>query len=296
MRPLRYWFVQALRGIRSGLLIQLASTGAIAVGLLLVGLVALGAVNLERLTESWSEGVQVTVYLQPEAKRARVASLQRVLGRHPSVRKVEHVSSAQAYTRLADSLGHRKGLLEGVERDFLPASLEVTLASATRDDQLRPLIALLKTSPAVEEVDYQGHWLERVSSLVALLRSGAVALAFIVCLACLYIIASTIRLGVFARRDEIEILKLVGATDRFVRAPFLIEGALQGLLGAVVACLGLYLIYWASAPRLEQLLAAALTQVQISFLSAPHLALGIIGGALLGVIGSRLALGRYMDV
>jgi cell division transport system permease protein len=289
------WIVQALRGMRSGLLIQLASTGAIAMGLLLVGLAVLGALNVDVLTRNWGRGVQAIVYLKPEAHAERVRSLVLLLQGRPEVLAVRHVTSAEAYHRLEQSLGGRKALLAGVERDFLPASLEVSL-SGHQPDQVRPLLALLGASPLVEEVDHIGAWAERLNSLVVLLRLAGLGIALIVALACLYVIGSTIRLGVFARREEIEILKLVGATDRFVRVPFLIEGTLQGIVGATAAGGLLYLVFRLAAPRVEGAMAAALSHAHLGFLSPPQLALGLTVGALLGYLGSRLALGRYMDV
>lgn len=289
------WVLQALRGIRSGLLIQLAATGAIAMGLLLVGLAVLGALNVDRLTRNWGRGVQAIVYLKPDAPPERVRSLVRLLQSRPEVVAVRPVSSAEAYGRLEESLGGRKGLLAGVERDFLPASLEISL-SAQQAEQVRPLLALLGSSALVEEVDHIGAWAERLNSLVTLLRLAGLAVALIVGFACLYIVASTIRLGVYARREQIEILKLVGATDHFVRVPFLIEGTLQGLVGGAAAGGLLYAIFRVAAPRLEGALSAALSHVQLAFLTPSQLALGLLVGAVLGLFGSRVALGRYVDV
>jgi cell division transport system permease protein len=218
-----------------------------------------------------------------------------VLRKHPIVASTRHISSKQAYDRLKESLGNRSSLLEGVERDFLPASIELGLQQA-RSEEIRPILALLKTSPIVEEVDHVGRWVSRLGALASLLRFAGLAIALIVCLACLYIVGSTIRLGVFARRDEIEILKLVGATNRFVRAPFLIEGTLQGLAGAAVACALLYVIFQLAAPRVEELMAAALSRVELSFLTPIQLVCGVGAGALLGLLGSRLAVGRYVDL
>lgn len=293
IHSLRYSLVQALRGIRSGWTIQLASTGSIAVGLLLVGLAVLGGLNLERMTRALGEGIQIVVYLRPDAPAAQVKRLRGTLEGHAIVAAVRHVSSQDAFRRLSDGL--RPGVLAGVEPSFLPASLEVSLKE-TSAEQMRPLLALLSASPLVEEVDNMGHWVSRLAALVNVARGGALGLALIVCLACLYIVGTTIRLGVFARRDEIEILQLVGATDRFVRAPFLLEGALQGLLGAVLAAGVLYAIYVFAAPHLEDLSVVTLSQITLAFLSPAQLGLGLAGGLVLGLAGSRVALGRYMDL
>ena len=129
-----------------------------------------------------------------------------------------------------------------------------------------------------------------------MLRLGGLLLALIVAGACLYIVGTTIRLGVFARREEIEILKLVGATDRFVRGPFLLEGALQGFLGAALALALLFTAHRIAAPRVEAALSVALSHLRIEFLPIAQLSLGLAAGALLGLLGSRIALGRYLDV
>jgi cell division transport system permease protein len=295
MSQLRYYLLQVLGGIRSSWSIQLASIGSITVGLLLVGLATLGALNVDRLTHSWNQGIVLTVYLKPDTPPSRLRKLEQLLNKQQVVASVRHISSKEAYQRLKKNLGNRHGLLAGVEPDFLPASLEVSL-NETRPERLRPLLALLSISPVVEEVDYMGSWIKRLTSLVTLVRTACLVIALIVCLACLYIVGSTIRLGVLARKDEIQILKLVGATDSFVRAPFLIEGALQGLIGAIVACFLLFFIYHLSAPWVEHTMTSALSHTRLDFFSTAQLLLAAIGGALLGLAGSRLAFGRYLDV
>jgi cell division transport system permease protein len=283
----------ALRGMRAAPLIQLAATGTIAVGLLLVGLAVLGARNLESLTSHWGRGVQIVAYLRPEAPPAKTRALEAVLRSRAEVLSVRHVDPSEAHRRLAESLGSRRGLLDGVESGFLPASLEIAL-SPDRDG--RPLIAMLSASPLCEEVDDLGSWVKRLGAFATVLRLGGLLLALIVAGACLYIVGSTIRLGVFARREEIEILKLVGATDRFVRAPFLLEGALQGICGSALALLLLFTAHRLAAPRIETALSVALSHLRIDFLPLSQVALGLGAGALLGLVGSRIALGRYLDV
>jgi cell division transport system permease protein len=295
IHALRYCLRQAVRSMRAGLLVQLASTGSITVALLLVGMMVLGAANLEQLTAHLDRGLRITAYVRDGAPDEQVATLRALLQKHPVVASARLVSSEEAYERLTETLGNRRGLLEGLERSFLPASLELSLAEA-EPARVRPLLALLSASPVVEEVDQMGHWVKRLSAVFSLAQAVGLAIAVIVCLVCLYIIGSTIRLGVFARRDEIQILKLVGATDRYVRAPFLMEGALQGLFGALLAWGLLFFLYWIGSPEVEGLLSSAVGPAQIAFLSPPQLLVGVGGGVLLGLAGSRIALGRYVDV
>ena len=290
-----YALANTLRGIRHGLLIQLASTGTMAVGLVLVGLSLLAAENVGRLTARWGQGLQLIVYLKPEAREARVRTLVEVLRGRPEVLSVRSVSSHEALARLKESLAGQKGLLGALDEDLLPASLEIALRSVG-PEEVRPLLALLGSSPVVDEVDHMGRFAEKLGSLSALLGTAGLLVALVAILASLYVVSTTIRLGVHARREEIEILRLVGATRRFVRGPFMIEGAIQGLLAGLLAAGLLYLLYLGLAPRLEASLRAIFSAMPIRFLSPAELALGTACAALLGILGSRLALGRYLDV
>ncbi|PID39326.1 MAG: hypothetical protein CSA65_09530 [Proteobacteria bacterium] len=294
MRRVGFFWLQALRGMRRSPLIQLASVGALAVALLLIGLAALGSINLDRLARHWGSGRELTVFLHPQTAESRIAALERLLRGRAEVGKVNRVSSKQAHARLKASLGDQRQLLDNISASLLPPSLEVELVKASSSASLAPLLALLRSAPGVEEVEYLGRWAERLGGIVHVARDGSLIIALIVALACLYVVAMTIRLGVFARRDEIEIQRLVGATSAFVRAPFLIEGFVQGLVAAGIALAALYALFDWAAPAVEGALGAVLSQLSLVFLGPQQLLLGILGGALLGLFGSGLALGRYM--
>jgi cell division transport system permease protein len=215
----------------------------------------------------------------------------------PGVERVRTIDTHEAYERLRRSLGTRADLLDGVEEGFLPTSIEVGLRPGLAEVlRAHPAFERLRKTPGVEEVELMGGWAARLAAVDTLLSQVGLAVGLLVACACLYIVASTIRLGVFARRDEIEILKLVGATDRFVKAPFLIEGALQGALGTALAVALLYGLFRMGAPRVEALLGELVAAAPLSFFPAPALAAAIAGGAFLGLSGSALALGRYVKV
>jgi len=286
---------QALRGMRSSALIQLGAVGSIAMGLLLVGLVAVLVFNVSRLTAQWGRGTHVIAYLEPGLAQARVDRLATLLRQRPEVGAVTHVSAARARQLLGKSLGPHDDLLEAVEPGFLPASLEVRL-KAVDEASARALVALLASAQGVEEVDHLGRWADRLGSFVALLRGVGSLVALIVGLACLYVVTTAIRLGIHARRREIEIQRLVGATGWFVRGPFLIEGALQGMGGALLAAGLLYLACRAVFPDLESAIETLMTRLDLVFLTPLQLLVGLGGSALLGLLGSRLAVRRYVDV
>ena len=288
---------RALAGARQSPLIQLTAIGTIALSLLLVGVVELTAFNVRRLSAGWGADVQMTVYLEDGVAPARAQALAAALGKLPGVTAVRTVDAHQAWERLKRSLGARSDLLDGVEEGFLPASIEVSLKPGVAEVlRAHPAFQRLKHAAGVDDVEIMGDWAGRLHALERLLDgAGWAVLALVVC-ACLYIVGSTIRLGVFARRDELEIWKLVGATDGFVKAPFLVEGALQGALGTAAAAALLYGLYRAAAPRVEAVLGGWLASAPLGFFSPAELAFAVGMGTLLGLCGSALALGRYVKV
>ena len=288
---------RGLEGARQSPLIQLVAIGTIALSLLLVGVVELTALNVRRLSAGWGSDVQMTVYLEDGVTSARAQKVAAALGKLPGVAAVRSVDAHQAWQRLQRSLGARADLLDGVEEGFLPASIEVTLKPGVAEVlRAHPAFERLKHTAGVEDVELMGDWAGRLRALERLLSTAGWAVAALVLCACLYIVGSTIRLGVFSRRDEIEIWKLVGATNGFVKAPFLVEGGLQGALGTGLAALLLYGLFRAAAPRAEAVLGGWLASGPLGFFTPTQLAVAVAGGTLLGLCGSALALGRYVKV
>jgi cell division transport system permease protein len=293
LRAVGQGLARALGGARRRPLPSLLAIGAIGVSLVLLGLVLLALQNLGRMAAPWGEGVQMVVYLDAEVSPERAREIAAVLRRVDAVEQVDYVAPDLALTRLRESLGERGALLDGVETGYLPASLELRLAPGVREvAEASPLVARLRATPGVEEVEFLGDWVAKLAALHRTLRLIALGLALAVALACVYVVAGTISLGMVARRDEIEVLELVGATDRFVRLPLVLEGALQGVLGAGLALLLLAITFRVSAPVLEGTLAGAVGAMELSFLPAGQIGLGLLLGGVLGLVGSVLALGR----
>jgi cell division transport system permease protein len=289
---------RGVKGARRNPLIQLVAVGTIALSLVLVGSVELTAKNVARLASGWGAGVQMTVYLEDGVAAPRVKQIAGALGKLPGVDEVRTVEPKEAWARLRRSLGTRGDLLDGVEEGFLPSSIEVTLKPGVADViRAHPAFEKLRHTAGVEDVELMGDWVARLRAVETLLHEAGVAVGLLVLCACLYIVGSTIRLGVFARRDEIEILKLVGATDGFVKGPFLVEGALQGALGTLLASGLLFGLFKLAQPRVESMLGGLLLGGQaLAFFRPAELGIAVGCGALLGLIGSAVALGRYVKV
>jgi cell division transport system permease protein len=298
VRAIVYGIARALRGSAGRPLVSILSIGAIGVSLLLVGLVALATANVAALTARWDRGVQMIVYLTDGTTPERARAIGQVLRSLNAIERVDYVAPDAAWRRLADSLGaQRRDLLDGVEAGFLPGSLEVRLKGGVRSvAAASPVIERLKRTPGVEEVEFLGDWVDRLTALLGALRVAALALTLLVGGACIYVVGGTIQLGMYARRDELEVLRLVGATDGFVQLPLVVEGALQGTIGAAAALGLLYGVYRLGAPTLERLLGSAVGDVRLAFLPAPLVAGALGAGLVLGVLGSWLAIGRHAQV
>lgn len=285
-----YALRRAGRAITRNPYVALVGTATIFVAVFVTGLFAAALGGAERLVAAWAGEVQVSVYLAPGADlaAAREAAL-RIAAPHA----VEAVPGPLALERLRANLGDEAGVLEGVPADALPDAVEVrapglSLAAA------RALGDALREVPGAEEIDYGNVWLERLERFVGLSRTAGLALLAALALATAVLVSNTLRLAVFARGDEIEIMKLVGATDAFVRAPFLIEGTVQGTAGAGLAVLALLGAHAALLPRLRAAVqvAGGLTMADTLPWS---LVIGLVAaGAAIGLLASALAVARAL--
>jgi cell division transport system permease protein len=289
VRPI-YFMRRALAAMARGPYVALVGAGTVFVAVFATGLLAGALGGGERLLARWAGEVRISVYLAPGAdlEVARAAASRLAEGR-----AVEAVPSAVALTRLAEDLGEDAGILEGVGPGVVPDSVEIATPGISLDGA-RALASRLREVPGASEVDYGTAWLEPLEVLIRRAKVAAVVLFGALALATAVLVSNTLRLAVFARRDEIEIMKLVGATDAFVAAPFLIEGTLQGLAGGGLAALALLGLHGALVPRLEQAvpLAAGLT---LADTLPPALLLALaLGGGAVGLLGSALSVARTL--
>jgi cell division transport system permease protein len=269
---------------------SLLAVVTIALALFLGGALAFSVLGARVLLASWGAQRTVTAYLDRALSEEQARAVaERLRADHPGV-EVVLVSPAQALDRLRVQLGDLGGALDGLSRNPLPATLELTPRGG---GDLRALADRVSNVGGVAEVDYGREWVDRLEALGGALRGFGTASLALLAVAALLVVANTIRLAVYARRDEIEIMKLVGATDGYVRAPFLLEGALQGLCGAALAAAGLLAVQRLVLPRAAAAFAFA-SGASAPHLAAQHCAVLAAAGALVGLCGSYLAVGRSL--
>jgi cell division transport system permease protein len=291
LAQLRHFVRSAWLGLRGGPLPAAVAVVTIAVSLFLIGLFALVLANMGGILERFSRELRLTVYLADDLGAEKEQALALRMQRIEGVERAEWVSREAALERFRRRLGGDAALLEGLEENPLPASVEVELAPAQRSAEgLAAVTKRLAALPGVAEVGHGHAWVEGYARAVTLLRGAALALGGVLALAALVIVSNTIRLAVYARRDETDILMLVGATRSFVSIPFLLEGMIQGLLGGLLALALVYGVYALLGGPLQGAFSFLVGHATPAFLDARACAALVAGGAGLGVVGSAAAL------
>lgn len=272
------------------------STGVIAAGLLLVGIYGLAVVTLRAAVGTWESDVHVSAYLRPGiTDEARVA-VQAALEARPEVAAVQFVSREDARAWLTERMPELTPALGELGDDALPASFEIALRpDHTGTAQVTAFVAAIQADGPYEDVDYGQEWVAKLTTFLSLLGVLGVALGGIIGVAALFLVANTIHLAVYARRDELEIMRLVGATDGYILGPFLVEGAIQGLLGAGVALGALWAVHAGLLLRLQSMLSLAFGDESLPFLPATWLAGMVFGGLGLGVGAAWAAVRRFLS-
>ena len=294
MRALRYGLEEAFaslwRGRQSGLL----STATIAVALFVLGAFLMVTANLERMASEWSRAAELSVYLADDASPADQGDIERLLAPGGVVASFEFVSKDDALKRFKQMFADLSGTIDTVDGNPLPASYEVRLApSASAGSGVASLVDKLRESAGVDDVRYDRAWLDRLLTAVSFVRIVGLALGIVLTVAAALTVANVVRLALYARRDELEIMQLVGAPDAYVRGPFVIEGVLQGGLGALAALAVLAALFLAINGRYLSPLATTLGVSSIRFLSPELCLMVVVGGMLVGCVGGVVAaLGR----
>jgi cell division transport system permease protein len=288
---LLYFLRTTLHGLRASAVTSAIAVATIGVSLVLVGAFALLVANMEELLDRFGEDLHVTAYLEdglPEAERQELLALVRTV---EGVESVRIVSEEEALERFQSGVGRGEALLAGLDENPLPASLEITLVPARRSASgMEMVVGSLDGLPGIADLASGRDWVEGYLRFVALVRGLGVGLGVILALATLLIVANTIRLGVFARRDELEILSLVGASRSFVNTPFLLEGLVQGAVGGVLALTLLFALFRLVLPGFEFGLELVLGGLTPRFFAAGEALALVVGGSALGLLGSGAAL------
>ncbi|HET7614890.1 MAG TPA: permease-like cell division protein FtsX [Gemmatimonadaceae bacterium] len=273
---------EALTASRRAPLLSALGVLTIAFSLFAFGLFGLVAINIRRALEQVSERVEVRAFLSDSADIEQVAAAMKDIGEFPEVLQVAYVSQEDALARARKEMGEFADVFEA---GVLPASIEVHLRPGMRSPTIVKSVAdKIRTYHFVDDVRYGEEWVEKLYRLRNIATVAGIALGVAFAAVAVIIIGATIRMMVLARAKEISIMRLVGATDMFIRLPFLIDGLVKGVLGGLVALL----LVWITNRIVNEYF------IETIFFNRDLIFLGVVGGAAMGMFGSLVSVGRHL--
>lgn len=293
IRTMHYYTVAAFQSFWRNRFMSVASIATVALSLFILGIFMTLVANLDYFAENLESQVEITVYLKDGATQADIDSVSHRLQALPDVKSVTFTDKNQAMDILKERMKDQPGILDALEgKNPLPSSFEVTF---TEPEAVRRTADIVADYPEVEGTHYGQEIIEQLFQITTIIRWGGIALIVFLTLAMLFIISNTIRLTVFARRKEIAIMKYVGATNWFIRWPFLLEGLFLGFIGGIIADIALYQFYDFAVTAIHQYL-AFLPMVSVFPFMYRTAGVLLIISMVIGAIGSTISLKRYMKV
>ncbi|HEX9938509.1 MAG TPA: permease-like cell division protein FtsX [Longimicrobium sp.] len=281
-----YALREALSAFRRSPLLAFLSVVAIGFSLFVIGLFGLTAWNIGRAIEQVEEKVEIVAYLDDATTAAQVELAQQEVRALPGVLDLRYVTKTEALATAMAEMAEFGDVFADLDNNPLPASFEVRMKPGSRTpDAVKRVAERVRAYPFVEDVRYGREWLDKIYQIRRLAGGAATMIGAAFALVAAIIIATAVRIAVFARREEISIMRLVGATDGFVQRPFLLEGVMTGLLGGALAAL----LTWGSYRVLSA------TIFQIEMIPGQWMILVVIVGTIFGFLSSMVAVRRHLE-
>ncbi len=286
-------YKRAIQDLRDHKFLNIITIITISISIMVVSAFALFFVNASDIMNAWKKGVRIMAYLKPEIPNVAVSELKLKIKGLYGVQDARFISKEEALKRLKDQMKRQASLFVDLKENPLPDAFEIRMIGTYQDQKkIETLAARLEALPEIDEVEYGQRWLNKFTNIFNLFRLTGFAMGGLFFLAAVFIVANTSRLVLYARREEVEIMRLVGATDSFIRAPFYIEGIIQGALGGIIGLAVLFITFTVVSSNVAQGFSADLFTIRF-------LPIGALGGILLGSmfvgwLGCYLSLKQFL--
>jgi len=291
---LNYFLSETAVNLKRNLLMTIAAISTVAISLLLLGGAQILQLVVANVTSTWEGKVEVSVFLRNDVTEGELDDLRSDLAGMPEIETFTYVSKNQAYEEFKKLYADKPELYEVLPKDSLPASFRISLVAASEAEEVA---ARVDGSPGIDDVNFGGDIIRRLLQVNTLLRAVTIGMSAVLMVAAAALIANTIRLAIYARREEISIMKLVGATNWFIRIPFMFEGVFAALTGAIVSSivvLGANELFFS---KMGDFLAFLGPVFSFSAWEIAKVLLILVGGGVaVGLFGSALALRRFLEV
>ncbi len=281
---LSYFLSTTVKSMRSNLYLNIMTIVTIAVAFLILNIFFVIYGNVDSMLGAWRGRIKIIAYLRDDVSGTRLSAIEAKIRTNDDVKDVTYYSSREALNRFRLELKGQAGILSGVSANVLPAYLVVTVKDAAIDtNAVKSIAAFIKGIPDVNDVQYGEQITEKISGILLLARMLGIGIGGFMLFAIFIIVSNTIRISIFSRKDEIEIMKLVGATNTFIEVPFMLEGLIQVLAGTVVSIALLYFVYRVFLYQVHTAFNVTLVTIRISFLPVSTIIGILLGSALLGI-------------
>jgi len=288
-----FYYKRALQDIIDHKFLNAITIITIAISILIVSAFSLFFVNANEIINSWKKGIRIMAYLKPGVPEVKIPELKQKIKRINGIQDVRFIPKSKALQLLKKQMKRQSSLFENLKENPLPDAFEIRLiASSQNQDKVEIIATRLESFPQVDEVEYGKRWLGRFTNFFNLFRLTGYAMGGLFFMATVLIVANTIRLMLYSRREEVEIMRLVGATDRFIKAPFYIQGLIQGAFGGIIGITILFITFMFISSSVDQGFSPGL--FTIKFLS-PGAFFGIILCSMfVGWIGCYISLKQFL--
>jgi len=287
------FFKRALDDIFQNRFLNFVTIITISLAILIASAFILFFVNTSEIINSWKKGLRIMAYLKPGIQNADLTDLESNILSLDGVHTLRFISKQEALEQLKAQMKHQSSLFENLSENPLPDSFEIRMTATTGSWQkIESLATQIESLAPIEEVEYGRRWLGRFVRIITLFRLAGYAMGALFFMATVFIVANTIRLVIYSRREEVEIMRLVGATDRFIKMPFYIEGLIQGGLGAFIGLVILFISFFFISSNIEQGFSPGLFRLQ--FLSPATIGGILVGSMLVGWLGCYISMKQFL--
>jgi len=284
---------RALQDMHSNRMLSLVTISTFALSILIVSSAMLFFVNMGNIMDGWRQGIRVMAYLQEGLNATDRSTLKVRMESLYGVQQADFVPKDQALERLRTQMGRQTSILDNLDSNPLPDAFEIQMIAASQSwDKVEQLAMALEKLEGVSEVEYGQRWIKRIINIFNLFQLTGTVMGGLFFMAAIFIVGNTVRLVLYSRREEVEIMRLVGATERFILAPFYFQSLIQAALGGIIGLAALFMMYMLIQSRITTDMATVFFQPR--FLS-PLTLLGIVGcGMLVGWLGCHLSVKQYV--
>jgi cell division transport system permease protein len=290
---MRRFYQRAVKDILDNRFLTAITVATIALSILIAAAFALFFINAGDVLNIWQKGIRMMVYLKPDTSDAGRLDTKYRLQSIAGVQETRFISKEEAMQKLKQQMAHYSALLDNLKENPLPDAFEISVKPTVRNStELSFLAERIGALSTVDEVEYGQRWIQRFSNIISLFRLAGYGIGALFFMAPVFLVANTIRLVLYSRRDEIEIMRLVGATDRFIKVPFYLQGMIQGGLGTLIGLLVLLAGYYSLTTHFSQSASGQL--ITLRFFSLGNCAAIICGGVMVGWLGCWVSLKQFM--